>query len=213
MSRTLLMNVCLLLCCADVWSQTPDPLKYEVAGEFSTLNRSDFSGARTEIGVGGRFTYNLNRSFALESSGYFFPRRCFACDQNGRITEVVGGLKVGKRFKSWGIFGKARPGVMSFSEGQFDVVLTQPGSAFPYEFQTNRLTNFATDLGGVLEFYPSRRIVTRFDAGDTLVHFKRQTRNGLSYNPLTDTYTLIPFTVPAKTAHNFQFSASVGFRF
>ena len=31
------------------------------------------------------------------------------------------------------------------------------------------------DIGGVVEFYPSRRIVTRFDAGDTIVHVKRQT--------------------------------------
>ena len=31
-------------------------------------------------------------------------------------------------------------------------------------------TKFAVDLGGVLEVYPSNRIVTRFEAGDTLIH-------------------------------------------
>ena len=125
----------------------------------------------------------------------------------------MGGVKVGKRFENWGIFAKARPGVISFSQGDFNIVEVPVSPAFPFVFQVNRLNNFATDIGGVLEFYPSRRIVTRFDAGDTIIHFTRRTKNAVAFDPTTETFRLIPFTVPARTTHNFQFMASVGFRF
>jgi hypothetical protein len=75
-----------------------------------------------------------------------------------------------------------------------------------------RLTNFAFDLGGVLEFYPSKRIVTRFDAGDTLIKYRRRDSNIPLFDPFGGV-TLFPFTVPGETRHNFQFSAGVGFRF
>ena len=80
-------------------------------------------------------------------------------------------------------------------------------------FEFDRLSTFATDVGGVLEFYPSRRLVTRFDAGDTIIHFNRRTADVIAFDPVTSTFTLAPSFVPARTTHNFQFMASVGFRF
>jgi hypothetical protein len=213
MSRTALIIVICLLTSLTALSQTTDPPKYEVAAEFAATNRDDFSGSKSDMGFGGRFTFNVNKYFALESAAYFFPADCFSCVNNGRAIQAVGGGKVGKRFQSWGIFAKARPGVVSFSRGQFNVVPTNQGGQFPFQFQSSRLTSFATDVGGVLEFYPSKRIVTRFDAGDTMIHFSRQTRNALAFDPLTNTYTLFPIPTPARTSHNFQFTASVGFRF
>jgi len=200
-----------LLLQANVFAQTDEIKKMEVAAEFSTFARGD-SDARSAIGPGARFTFNLNKSFALETSGYVFPHKGFDRSNNGTIAELVGGLKAGKRFRTWGIFGKVRPGVVTFSQGEFVITQTGTGS-FPFEFRSQRLTGFATDVGAVLEFYPSKRIVTRFDAGDTLIHFGQRSSNGLSFDPTTNTYTLIPFTVPSRTTHNFQFSASVGFRF
>ncbi len=216
MNKTLFVSaiVFVLLAQSQVFSQSQEPPKFEVAAEFTTLERDDFIGSRTEPGVGGRFTFNLNRNIALEAAGYFFPKRCLNCRNNGRITEGLGGIKAGKRFEKWGIFAKARPGVISFSEGEFFVTqVGPPNSSFPIQIERKRLTEFATDLGAVIEFYPSRRIVTRFDAGDTLIHFRRRTVNGVVFNGPTDTFTLAPFTTPARTTHSFQFMASVGFRF
>lgn len=190
-------------------SQSDELPKFEVAAEFTTLDRDNFSGKRTELGFGGRFTYNLNRVFSLEGAGYILPRRCFGCQNNGNIIEVLGGVKVGKRFENWGVFAKARPGVVSFSQGSVEIA--QATAPFPIE--VNRLNNFAADLGGVLEFYPSKRIVTRFDAGDTIIHFKRSEQPVFAFDPATSTTTVIPFPIPARTSHNFQFMASVGFRF
>ena len=208
----LLMMILFLSCTATVNAQNDDPPRYEVGAEFSTISREDFTSIRTELGVGGRFTLNLNKYVAFDSAAYFFPRSCFDCPNNGRVTEVVAGVKVGKRFEKWGLFAKARPGIVSFSKGQVDVSPTFTPSAFPFVFQVKPLTNFATDIGGVLEFYPTRRIVTRFDAGNTIVFIREQTRNAIQFDPVTNTFTLFPFTLPGKTTHNFQFSAGVGYR-
>lgn len=194
-------------------SQSQDPPKFEVAAEFTTLGRDEFTGQKTDSGLGGRFTYNLNSVFSIEAAGYFFPMRCLSCFNNGRMSEGLAGVKAGKRFENWGLFVKARPGVVSFSEGEFNVVQTGAGGAFPFAFQRSRLTNFATDFGGVIEFYPSRRLVTRFDAGDTIIHFTRRTTNDFGFDPLTGSFVLRPVTTPARTTHSFQFIASVGFRF
>jgi len=56
-------------------------------------------------------------------------------------------------------------------------------------------------------------VVARFDAGDTLIYFRRRTANNFALDPNTGGIILVPFTTPAKTTHNFQFSAGVGFRF
>lgn len=204
----------LLFVAVHVFSQSQDDdRKFEVAGEFTTLGREAWSGTRVEPGFGGRVTYNINRHFGVEGAAYLFPRRCVECAQNGRIIEAVGGIKVGKRFETWGIFAKARPGIVSFSEGDFNVVRSTPGEPFPIQFEFNRLNAFAADLGGVVEFYPSKRVVARFDVGDTIMHFGRRTRNFPNFDPVTETLELLPFTIPSRTTHNLQFTASVGFRF
>ena len=194
------------------FSQSQDVSKFEVAGEFTTLGREAFPGTRVEPGFGGRVTYNINRHFGVEGAAYLFPRRCLDCSNNGRIVAAVGGIKVGKRFETWGIFAKARPGIVSFSEGDINVMRSNAGP-FPIEIEFNRLNAFATDLGGVVEFYPSKRVVVRFDAGDTIIHVGRRTRNFPRIDPVTETLDLVPFSIPSRTTHNFQFTVSVGFRF
>jgi len=214
MNRSLLLvaTIVILLTQSQTFSQTDELKKFEVAAEFSSFQRESFD-TRTEAGFGGRFTYNLNRVVSLEAAGYFFPKECFSCPNNGRVTQVVAGAKVGKRFDSWGIFAKARPGFVSFSEGEFDVRAGQTPTGIPFELAFNRLTTPAVDLGGVVEFYPSKRIVTRFDAGDTIIHFNRRTPNAVIFDQLNGGFSFFPVTTPARTAHHFQFMASVGFRF
>jgi hypothetical protein len=201
----------LLLVQSNSFAQSPDLRKFEVAAEFSTLGREGFGERRMEVGPGVRFTFNLNRSVAFEAAGYFYPDKCFLCRNAGNMSQVVAGAKIGKRFEKWGIFGKARPGVVSFSRGEFNPIVFAPAGLIQVE--TNRITSFAADLGGVLEFYPSERIVTRFDAGDTIIRFGPQTVNAVGFNPLTNQFETFSFVRPARTTHNFQFTASVGWRF
>src|SRR4030095_585535 len=194
-------------------SQTEEPPRYEIAAEFTTLNRDEFGGTRADAGIGARFTFNFNKNFAIEGAAHGSFGDCERCQPAGRVFDMFGGIKAGKRYKSWGIFAKARPGLVNFTFGRFTVIQTGTTGSFPFEFRPRGLDNFAADLGGVVEFYPSRRIVTRFDVGDTIIHHSRHTDQGLSFDPATGIYTIVPFTTPARTTHNFQFIASVGFRF
>lgn len=200
-------------------AQADDVPKYEVGIHFTSITKPDFSNGATEPGFGGRFTYNINSSVAIEAVGNFFPHSCRFCgDNSGNISQGLAGVKAGKRFEKWGIFGKARPGIVSFSKGDGDYFLAGSGPLVssslppPFEFRQKRLNTAALDLGGVLEFYPTRKIVTRFEAGDTLIHYGERQFNVPSFDG-TGTFSLIPITTRSETRHNFQFSAGVGFRF
>lgn len=212
MNRTLFVVVVIFLTQSPSLAQSQEVPKFEVAGEFTTLEREAVFERRTEPGFGARFTYNINKVFSLEAAGYFFPKECLQCRNNGTITEGLAGVKVGKRFEKWGVFAKARPGVISFSEGTFDS-LPVGVPPFPIMFEVRQLTTFAMDAGGVVEFYPSKHIVTRFDAGDTIIHFNRRSFNTVLFDPVTNTGTPAIFPVPARTSHNFQFMTSIGYRF
>jgi len=165
-----LATMIILVVTTQASSQTPDPPRYEIGPEFTTLNREEFNGVRVEPGLGLRFTFNFNKNFAIEGSAHVSFNECYTCVNNGRYADTFGGLKAGKRFKSWGIFAKVRPGDVSFGQGQYTIVPTGEPGPFPFEIRAKGIDNFAVDVGGVVEFYPSRRIVTRFDAGDTIIH-------------------------------------------
>jgi hypothetical protein len=203
--------------------------RIEIGAQFSSLSLSiiersapgavgstfEFRDTQTEAGFGGRFTYNLTEHFALEAEGNFFPhdRRQFISGRSGgRILQGQFGAKVGKRFESFGIFAKARPGVVSFSRTvRLDGFDTEDFDGIQISFpriSLERRNYFSLDLGGVLEFYPSRRIVTRLDAGDTLIRYSSTTLPAPGVFGMGET-----FQVPAETRHNFQFSAGIGFRF
>lgn len=164
---------------------------------------------RREVGVGGRVSYNLNSYFALEAEVNFFPRNYRQVRTNftgGRLTQGLFGLKAGIRRNKFGIFGKVRPGFMSSGRAEIAHFPTGngPDPQNPFGFEDMRATQFALDVGGVLELYPSRRTILRFDVGDTIVR-----------------YPGIPFirfpegTLDEKSlyTHKAQFSAGFGFRF
>jgi len=215
----LLTAIVIVLCLVsgNAHAQSEDVPRFEAGAQFTSLTKPDFDGGRTEPGFGGRFTYNVTDYFALEAEGNLFLHRCRTCTNgnNGRITEGLFGIKAGKRFNKFGLFAKGRPGFVRFSEGVTDFIpLPSPPGPFPlFEIRRRPTTNFAVDVGGVLEFYPSRRIVTRFDAGDTIIRYGPQTFSTFSFDPATGATLTNTFTTQSETRHNFQFSAGVGFRF
>jgi hypothetical protein len=84
-------------------------------------------------------------------------------------TSVLVGIKSGKRFNRFGAFGKARAGFWHFESDYF-----------------------AADVGGVLEYYPSRHTSIRIDLGDTSLFY-----GGTALG----------------TVHNFQPGIGFGYRF
>lgn len=192
-------------------AQSEELQKFEIGVHFTSLT---LASDATEPGLGVRFTYNATRNIAFEAEGNLFPHdaRTRSVRNGGRGTEGLFGIKIGKRYERWGIFAKARPGLISFTRGKFDLVPNNDGSSFPFDFRTERTTHFAFDVGGVVEFYPSRHILARFDAGDTIIRYGQTTLNSFSGN-IGGPFVPFPFIVPASTGHNFQFTAGVGFRF
>lgn len=165
----------------------------------------------TETGFGGRFGFNLSDSVALESEVNYFPTsNGISTALGGRVMQAQFGVKAGHRFRRFGFFGKARPGLVSVSRA-FKLARTETFTFFGREFQMGvfefgRRNLFSMDLGGVLEMYPSRRTVLRFDAGDTIIHYGSRSVPGFAVSMLI-------VTSPPETRHNFQFSTGLGFRF
>ena len=182
-----------------------DPPRFEVGLHFSALTLTPSNGYRTEVGFGGRFTVNVNRNVALEAETTFFPNSGRSGEQraDGNAVEGLFGLKAGKRWQKFGVFAKARPGFISFSDGHPIYELGAPGVI---NFRAERATHFATDVGGVLELYVSRRIMTRFDVGDTIIRYGAQTIANPFPPPLN-------FTIRDATRHNLQVNGGIGFRF
>lgn len=158
-------------------------------------------------GVGGRFGFNFTKHVSFDAEINYFPRKnrcrsisgglinssaCFGTDA-GSFGETQGlfGVKAGHRFEKAGIFAKLRPGFVHFRQKQITP-----------DFNDQSQNRFALDVGGVLEFYPVRYLVLRFDLGDTIIPFGGRTVNGIN-GP-----------VPLETVlHNVQGGAGIGVRF
>lgn len=194
----------------DIRAQSDIP-KFEVGAQFSTVGIADGRsfGGRDEAGFGGRLTYNLSRYFALEAEVNYFPRdyNFITTDfTGGRVVQGLFGLKAGIRKEKFGIFGKVRPGFQSSERAARPRFLNgdgpDPRDRFGFEFF--RATQRTLDVGGVVEYYPTRRTILRFDVGDTITRFPNIEFfcfPGGVFCP-QDVYT-----------HRLQLSAGFGFRF
>lgn len=185
-----------------------DKLEVGVHTTSLTVFDPDFLGDVTHGGIGGRLTYNLNRSLAAEAEVNFFPQKNLFAAAGGNSIQAQFGVKAGKRFEKFGIFAKLRPGFLSVG----DVFSVVPGplvivNGFPtINTKIERETLFTLDMGGVLEFYPSKRLVVRIDGGDTVIRYPKK------FDVLFGAQSLVFTERPAKFEHNFQFTAGVGFR-
>jgi hypothetical protein len=193
------INVCVFLLFALIAHEfamaQSEERKIEVGAQFSVFGGgADFLfDTGTTIGGGGRVTVDLTKHLALEGELNYLPSAGF---NNVRMFQGQFGVKSGLRFERFGVFGKARPG---FINTKYDFISScspfpcPPGTlcilspCFPVTF-TNSDTRVSLDVGGVLEFYSSKRITVRFDVGDTIVNRSFGT-------------------------HNLQLGAGIGYRF
>ena len=119
-------------------------------------------------GVGGRFGWEAMPFLTLEAEVNAFPGTDGA---TGPFVQALGGVKLGGRGRSYGLFAKLRPGFV-----RFDRDFIQPGTACiavvptPRECLANRL-NLAFDVGTVVEVYPTSRVTIRVDIGTTHIWY------------------------------------------
>ena len=185
-----------------VAQNTKDKIEIAVQTTSLTLVNPDLpSFDATQAGIGGRFTFNFNRSIAAEAEVNFFPQKLGV---TGSLIQGQFGGKAGKRFEKFGIFGKLRPGFLSVDRyGFIPPPGTQSSGAI---FTVERRTLFTLDAGGVLELYPSKRMVVRFEAGDTVI------RHPALFAQVSATDPTLVQVRQSKFTNNFQFTAGVGFR-
>lgn len=205
-------SICLFLAvitCASVTvaQSKKDKVEIGVQSTSLTLFEPDFDFSHSHPGVGGRVTYNLNRSIAAEAEINYFPQRQGDFPPDADMIQAQFGVKLGKRFEKFGLFAKVRPGFLTVDQGfsvRDSVVIINGVPDFVPKF--DRTFTFTLDVGGVLEWYPSRRMVVRFEAGDTMIRQPAQLDIDFSEAPF------VREVRPPKFNHNFQFTAGVGFR-
>ena len=178
--------------------------------------------SNTHPGAGARLTYNFNRHFAVEGAAYFSGDNCQFCGEvTGTMTQGMIGVKAGQRFRRFGLFVKARPGVINLSQAEFDLVptgssksiLTGPFDEAPFKVVNRSRTDFAMDVGGVLEIYATKKFFLRFDTGLLIERVGSRTFHSVSLDETTGSFQPSPFKVPGSTIGHFQFVSGVGFRF
>lgn len=138
---------------AQAQSRYNDTSKIEIGGQFVVTRLSDVIDD-TNVGGGGRVTYNFTPNIALEGEMNYFPQDLTLIGATSSYQGLFG-LKTGIRSEKAGIFGKIRPGFTRFDRISPMTTATQ----------------FTLDLGAVLELYPSHRTVVRFDIGDTMINY------------------------------------------
>ena len=190
-----------------------DPPKYEIGVHAAAL-RANQPNHRL-FGLGGRFTFNVNKVIALEGDATFYDRVGIATD---RHQQVLGGIKAGKRFSRFGLFGKTQTGILRSND-----VATSNAPCFifnqPQNFNVPRCSHknvsrydLALGFGGVLEAYPHRRWVIRLDAGDLLTRQRREEYSSISGFPPPGT-TIFFAGTQVSLQHSLHITAGIGFRF
>jgi hypothetical protein len=181
--------------------EQPPVDRWEFGAQYSNLSLPVLSNTCSELacrknlsGLGMNFDYNFTRGIGFDSTLNFIP------GQQGThpMMEGLFGVRMGARSEHFGIFAKIRPGFIYYE------------NAFPIqgETATASLTRFATDLGGIFEYYPERNATLRFDVGTTLVRY-------LTNHPDPHEYQLGSqlSTAYIVTQGNFQVATSYVYRF
>jgi hypothetical protein len=199
--RVVIGAALMLVLTAEVRAQVADH-RLEVGLQYTALKLSVLDSVET--GIGGRFGVRANRYLTVEGEFTFFPKSELGNSGIDQKSQALVGIKSGISNRLVGVFGKVRPGAMTFSSLKLlgglcrisgeTVVCTRDGLSG---------RKFALDVGAVVEVYPTTGVIIRADVGDTMIRFN------------DDTFFTLPFPtrVPDGFCHNLQVTVSVGLRF
>jgi hypothetical protein len=209
-TRRLAATVLLLAFVGGVRAASAQPIsdRFEVAANLNMLRLSDFDS--TNAGIGGRISFELTKLVALEGEFTFFPNDRivepesntsfgpFRIASHRRRADALFGIKVGSRSERFGVFAKARPGLTRLIDR--GTGCEGPGCAVILMLiaRNSYRTEFAFDLGGGVEVYPTAHTVARFEMGDTMIRHR-------SAAP--------PCPASQCTSHNLSSRLGIGYRF
>lgn len=181
-----------------------EPLpKIDLGGQFTFLQATTSRLAtQQQGGLGIVFDWNPKRYVSLDLALNFLPNHrsnfeVLGFYNRGSALQGLAGVKLGKRWDRVGLFGRIRPGFVSYNQvlDKFE----------PLPFSFGRLTRPALDSGVTLEFYPLRHLALRYDVGNTTIFYAAR-RVPASPGPPT-------LRVPGLNANVFQGSAALVYRF
>jgi len=201
--------------------------RFEVGGHFTVVRRADANAVSevfrrngfitsntdpaelSEFGLGGRLGLNITKHVAIEAEATFFPDDktsnpiigvpLLISEPGGRKFQAVAGPKIGYRGSRFGVFGKLRLGFIRFDRYEALTQLGPPGDAFFAVSEIRRGVGFLNvDVGGVFEYYPTKRTIFRVDVGDTIIRYRSLEPENIN---------------PSLTRHNLQVNVGFGFRF
>jgi Outer membrane protein beta-barrel domain len=186
-------------------AETKVPGKWEFGPLFSALIAQPAganNGVATLSGFGGYATYRFWRALYLDGDVLYFLQDTHGTTNlyGGPVLQGLLGMKGGIRRNHVGFFGKVRPGFQSYAQA-VETIATRPLGSVEYMY--GRSTNFALDLGGIVEFYPAERKTLRIEAGDSHIFFSPHT---VRVNGTSLRYDL-------GMHHTIQFAFGYGWRF
>jgi hypothetical protein len=176
---SLFLSCLIFVCFAAIEPARAQSPPWTVGAQFSTLRLADSDG--TNVGIGVRGSYRVTRWIEADGAFSLFPDDQFVNDPGGaqpgfgvqyerRRIELLAGPKIGLRRERVGVFGKVRPGFTRlFDRG---VGCSGEVCALALFVRPVYRTEFALDLGGVVELYPSERFVARVDVGSTMIRHR-----------------------------------------
>ena len=158
----------------------PDAWEVGAQVTLSYLADARIAPLRRPVGVNAFGSYRVfEYLYADATLGVLSGPGVTTESDGGRITQLLGGAKLGIRRNRVGVFMKARLGVRRHA-----AVLTSTTTRPPFSSTRGPAHATALDLGGVVEFYAGRHFLFRFDAGTT-GEFSRNVSFVLDGAPLT----------------------------
>jgi hypothetical protein len=181
-------------------SQDREPkwCRFTLGGQLSILSMPHGIETTTDPGFGANFEFHLSPRLSLLSEFDFWPQEHLQSAQDGGNTlAFFSGLKANFiQHRKFAIYGEMRPGIVSFSN--------VPVQTSAFSFENQRVTHFALNLGGGVEYYPSSRTVLRLSLSSPLVEIHSRT------TPETEqTFEIIS---PGKIRSALQASVGIGYR-
>lgn len=203
--RFLVFPILLFVCLGAASVAAAQP-RLEAGAQAAVLRLSDFDA--TSAGIGGRIAVELSRWASIEGEATFFPSDDIVLPASAvadvrlahhrRRAEAFGGVKLGRRGDRVGVFAKIRPGFTRLIHTGAECLGVDCARILMLVALPKYRTEFALDVGGVLEFYPTGRTVARVDLGDTMIRHR-------SLAP--------PCPDGACSSHNMSTRLGVGLRF
>lgn len=196
---------CILMACLillwPAFATAQSRSRFELGGQITSATSSQFD--ETDVGVGGRFSWNPAGALGLESEINFYPNDF--SDKNpfsrGRV-EGLFGATAGPRVGPLRAFAKARSGflIVERASRPFACILIFPP---PLSCQLGGgRTLPAFDVGGGVELFPTDRTFVRVEIGDRVLKYP---------GPVLDDRGVAHSD--SFFSHDFRFAAGAGLRF